>query len=46
MTPMFCENEENGVVDIMAAKAEPKPSDLNPAAVMSAGDFGLVALPS
>ena len=25
MTPMFCENEENGVVDIMAAKADPKP---------------------
>ena len=27
---MFCENEENGVVDIMAARADPKPSAKTP----------------
>ncbi len=46
MTPMFCENEENGVVDIIAAKADPKPSAKTPPRKCLPVISVLVALPS
>ena len=45
ITPIFCENEENGVVDIIAAKADPKPSAKTPPRKCLPVISVLVALP-
>lgn len=46
MTPIFCEKEEKGVVDIIAANAEPKPSHNTPPRKCFPVISVLVALPS